>query len=181
MGYLEYCSNCGARNETRQMEERKRRVCPRCGTVHYENPRPAVTIVLVRDGGILLVKRAVAPAAGEWCLPGGFMEVRESAAEAARRELVEETSLTARELSFLGLCPYPGGIHGDLLVLGFMTEDFTGRLAPGDDALEARFFPLEQLPPVAFRCHREIIRMYRESPANNAANQNTEEIPTSDR
>ncbi|MBA7604679.1 MAG: NUDIX domain-containing protein [Calditrichaeota bacterium] len=169
MGYLKYCSSCGARNETRKLEGRRRRVCPRCGTVHYENPRPAVTVVAVRDGQILLVRRGVAPAEGQWCLPGGFMELRESAAEAARRELREETGLTASDLSFLALCPYPGGINGDLLVLAFVTEDFSGQPIPGDDARETRFFPLEQLPPVAFRCHREIIRTYLESPANRRA------------
>lgn len=105
------------------------------------------------------------------------MEVRESAAEAARRELREETSLDASDLSFLGLCPYPGGINGDLLVLAFVTEDFTGQPTPGDDALEVRSFPLEQLPPVAFRCHREIIRMYLESPADRGKDLKPGEVP----
>lgn len=163
MGYLDYCSNCGARNETRELEGRSRRVCPQCGTVHYENPRPAVTIVAVRDEQLLLVKRAVPPAEGEWCLPGGFMELRESAAQAARRELREETGLDAPDLTFLAFCPTPGGIRGDLLVFAFVSEAFTGRLAPGDDARDARFYPLADLPPVAFRCHRELISLYRES------------------
>ncbi len=175
MGYLKYCSSCGVRNETRKLDGRRRKVCPRCGTVHYENPRPAVTIVAVRDGQILLVRRAVPPAEGQWCLPGGFMEIRESAAEAARRELMEETGLTAGDLSFLALCPYPGGIKRDLLVLAFVTEDVPGQPTPGDDAREARFFPLEQLPPVAFRCHREIIRTYLESPPDRSVE--TEETP----
>jgi len=97
------------------------------------------------------------------------MELGESAAEAARRELMEETGLTTSDLSFLTLCPYPGGINGDLLVLAFVTEDFSGQPTPGDDARETSFFPLERLPPVAFSCHREIIRTYLESPANRRA------------
>jgi ADP-ribose pyrophosphatase YjhB (NUDIX family) len=111
---------------------------------------------------MLLVKRAVEPAKDKWCLPGGFMEMQESASQAAHRELVEETGLTSRDLAFLGLCPYPGGITGDLLVLGFVTEKFEGPLTPGDDASEAQFFPLEKLPRIVFRCHREIVRMYKE-------------------
>ncbi|UCH62254.1 MAG: NUDIX hydrolase [Fidelibacterota bacterium] len=166
MGYLKYCSSCGARNKIRKLEGRRRRVCPECGTVHYENPRPAVTVVAVRDGKILLVRRAVAPAEGQWCLPGGFMELRESAEEAARRELREETGLAVSNLTFMAICPYPGGIKENLLVLAFVTENFSGQPTPGDDAQETRFFPLEQLPPVAFRCHREIIRTYMESPVN---------------
>ena len=179
MNNLKYCSSCGSRNETRELEGRKRRVCPECGTVHYENPRPAVTVVAVRDERILLVKRGVPPAKGTWSLPGGFMELRESAAEAARRELAEETGLMAREMNFLGICPYPGGVRGDVLVLGFATDSLSGRPTAGDDALEAHFFPLTELPPVALRCHREIIRTYLESPANRRAG--TDESTAKDR
>ncbi len=175
MGYLKYCSVCGARNETRELEGRKRRVCPQCGSVHYENPRPAATVVAVRDGNLLLVKRAVPPAVGQWCLPGGFMELRESAADAAQRELHEETGLTVRHLSFLGVCPYPGGPKRDLLVLAYYSHDVDGSVVAGDDALEARFFPLNELPPVAFRCHREIIGMYGEITASEAAANETNE------
>lgn len=168
MGYLDYCSNCGARNETRVLEDRSRRVCPQCDTIHYENPCPAATVVAVRDEQLLLVKRAVPPAEGEWCLPGGFMELGESAAEAARRELREETGLDAPDLTFLAFCPTPGGIRGDLLVFAFVSEAFTGQLVPGDDARDAGFFPLADLPPVAFRCHRELINFYRDSPMESA-------------
>ena len=90
MAYLEYCSNCGALNETRKIDGRMRKVCPDCGTVHYHNPRPAVTVIAVQDSKLLLVKRAVEPAIGEWCLPGGFMEAGENTLESARRELLEE-------------------------------------------------------------------------------------------
>ncbi len=55
MGYLEYCSSCGSRNETRELEGRKRLICSQCGTVHYENPRPAVTVVAVRDGQTIIL------------------------------------------------------------------------------------------------------------------------------
>ncbi|MFC1583168.1 NUDIX domain-containing protein [Candidatus Neomarinimicrobiota bacterium] len=129
--------------------------------MHYENPRPAVTVVAVQNGNILLVQRAVPPALGEWCLPGGFMELRESAAEAAHRELKEETDLSAANLSLLGTCPFPGGIEQDLLVLGFVAEGIKGTIKPGDDAQDAQYFPLHDHPRVAFRCHREIIRQYQ--------------------
>jgi 8-oxo-dGTP pyrophosphatase MutT (NUDIX family) len=97
------------------------------------------------------------------------MELRESAAEAAHRELGEETGLTAGNLTLLGICPFPGGIDKDLLVLGFVSEHIIGTITPGDDAQDARFFLLSDLPPVAFRCHREIIRQYRENHVANAS------------
>ena len=161
MGHLDYCSECGALNETRELEGSPRRVCPECGTIHYDNPRPAVTVIAVENGSLLLVKRAVPPALGEWCLPGGFMELRESAADAACRELKEETGLSAGSMSLLGICPFPGGIEQDLLVLGFVAEGVEGTITPGDDAQDARYFPLHDLPKVVFRCHREIISQYQ--------------------
>ena len=168
MGHLTYCFSCGARNDTRPLEGRRRKVCPACGTIHYENPRPAVTVIAVHDSQLLLVKRAVSPARGQWCLPGGFMELQESAAEAAHRELAEETGLSAHQLALLGICPFPGGPGKDLLVLGFVSEHVSGTISPGDDAQDARFFPLDDLPPIAFRCHREIISQYRELKAGTA-------------
>lgn len=163
MTNLKYCSNCGGRNEIRKLEGCKRPVCTQCGIVHYENPRPAVTVIVVSDSSILLVKRGVPPARGSWCLPGGFMEVRESAAEAARRELAEETGLIAQELSLQDICPFPGGRQGNILVLGFLANSVSGQLTPGDDALEARFFPFDKMPKVTLKCHRELIRRFLES------------------
>jgi 8-oxo-dGTP diphosphatase len=89
------------------------------------------------------------------------MELRESAAEAAHRELKEETDLSAANLSLLGICPFPGGIEQDLLVLGFVADGINGTIKPGDDAQDARYFPLQDHPRVAFGCHREIIRLYQ--------------------
>lgn len=147
------------------VEGRTRQVCPDCEMVHYDNPHPAVTLIVPRADELLLVKRAVPPALGEWCLPGGFMEVGESAAQAGQRELAEETALKAQGLTFLKFCSKPGSIQGDLLVFAFVVRTYTGSLTPGDDALDAKFFPLSDLPPVAFGCHREFIRSYQNLPA----------------
>ena len=157
MGYLEFCSNCGARNELRALDGRRRMVCPSCETVHYVNPRPAATVLLVHDRKLLLVRRAEPPAVGQWCLPGGFLELGESAQDTARRELNEETGLGCGDLKFLAFCSRPGGLRRDLLIFSFITREFSGQLIAGDDASDARFFPLDELPPVAFLCHREMI------------------------
>ncbi|MCH7945233.1 MAG: NUDIX hydrolase [Armatimonadetes bacterium] len=57
MGYLEYCSECGQPNELQHVDGRQRRVCPNCGTVHYENPNPAATVIGIQGDQLLLVKR----------------------------------------------------------------------------------------------------------------------------
>lgn len=165
MAYLEYCSNCGERNETAVIEGRPRRYCPSCNTVHYENPRPAATVLVIQDEHLLLVKRAINPRAGWWCLPGGFMELGENTQVAAKRELLEETGLEVDNLRFLDFCSRVDGPSGHVLVFAFTTTTFEGTLRAGDDAAEAVFFPLAELPPVAFLCHEEFINIYlRKSP-----------------
>ncbi len=85
------------------------------------------------------------------------MELGESAADSARRELREETGLSCGDLQFLAFCSRPGGLRRDVLIFSFITREFEGQLIAGDDASDARFFPLAELPPVAFGCHREMI------------------------
>lgn len=160
MGHLEYCSNCGSLNRVQFTEGRERAVCTSCGTIHYENPRPAATVIGQRDGKLLLVKRAAPPAVGEWCLPGGFIEKGEMPQEAALRELKEETGLTASGLSFFQFCPFPSGLHGEVMVMAYVADSLTGTPEAGDDASEVQFFPLTELPPIAFACHVAFIDSY---------------------
>ena len=94
MGYLEFCSNCGEKNKFGKKEGNKRFYCPRCNTIHYENPKPTATLICPKNDSILLVKRAADPGKGLWGLPGGFIERGETPETGATRELLEETNLT---------------------------------------------------------------------------------------
>ena len=162
MAYLEYCSNCGERNKTGEIEGRQRHYCPSCKTIHYENPRPAATVLVIQDDQLLLVKRAVEPRAGWWCLPGGFMEIGENTIAAAKRELLEETALEVDNLQFLDFCSRVDGPSGDVVVFAFTTTVYRGVMSAGDDASDVAFFPISDLPPVAFLCHQELINVYRQ-------------------
>lgn len=66
-----------------------------------EHPRVGVLAVVRRDGRLLLVKRRNPPDAGKWGFPGGAQELGETVAEAARRELAEETGVEAVPLGIL--------------------------------------------------------------------------------
>lgn len=153
-----YCPYCAGRTRQRYAEGLSRAWCPACDRILYENPVPATCVVLHSGGQILLVKRKFAPRAGEWCLPGGFMELEEQPAEAALRELAEETGLKGRITRFLGALATPGAIYSGLLILGYAAEIIQGEPIPGDDALEVVWFDQEELPPVAFDSHAEFIR-----------------------
>ena len=90
-----YCPYCGLAATRRMWEERIRRYCHNCNLPLYDNPVPAVcAVVSDQRKRLLLVQRKVAPQRGEWCLPGGFMELDETPEAAALRELAEETGLS---------------------------------------------------------------------------------------
>lgn len=68
-------------------------VCDSCGYIHYRNPTPVAGTIPVTDGGVWLLRRAVAPRIGYWTFPAGFMELGETVEEAAVRETREELNL----------------------------------------------------------------------------------------
>jgi len=111
--------------------------------------------VVIRDEKVLLIKRRNPPPG--WALPGGFIDYGESAEAAAARELGEETGLHANKLRLLGVYSEPGrDPRFHTLTVAYLAEA-EGDLMPGDDASEAKWFPVDRLPePIAFD-HRQII------------------------
>ena len=124
----------------------------------YDYPRPAVTadcVVFGVDGKslqILLVKRGNEPFKGGWAFPGGFMNMDETVEECAVRELYEETGLKINRLKQLGCF---SDVHRDprgrVVSVAFYALATPADVWGGDDASEARWFALEEVPhPLAF-------------------------------
>ena len=132
----------------------------------YKYPRPAVTADCVVIGSaadssryVLLIQRGNEPYKGCWALPGGFMDMDETLEQCALRELKEETGLTPSgditELkSFSTVDRDP---RGRTITVAFLIEMPMTEAKGGDDAADARWFPLNELPPLAFD-HDEIIK-----------------------
>jgi 8-oxo-dGTP diphosphatase len=110
--------------------------------------------VLDRHDRLLLVQRKVAPRIGEWCLPGGFMELDETPEAAALRELLEETGLTGRVEGLIGLKAAPNRIYQTVLVAGYRVAPLGEQIHAGDDAMAVHWFSNQELPPIAFGSHR---------------------------
>jgi 8-oxo-dGTP diphosphatase len=112
-------------------------------------------VCLARDGGqlrVLLIERNHPPFAGCWAIPGGFVDENESLEDAARRELLEETTLSGVTIEQFGAYGDPGRDPRGHTV----TVAFIARLAEctpvvgSDDAARAEWFPVDELPPLAF-------------------------------
>lgn len=130
----------------------------------YEYPRPAVTVdaaVLVKKNGeisILLIERKHDPYQGCYALPGGFVEEDETLEEAIARELQEETNLTLNNMQQFRAYSRPDrDPRGRTISVIFVSllDAFPAAVA-GDDAASIKWFPLGQLPELAFD-HGEIV------------------------
>ena len=152
-----YCPQCGAQVELQNKEGRNRPVCSACGHIIYVNPIPAAALVVLEKNRALLTLRDVEPKMGEWCLPGGFLEWGESPEEGARRELFEETGLTAEELSLVGVYNSVTGARLHVLLVAYRVTSWTGAPAAGDDASEVRWFDIDSVPTLAFAVHEKAL------------------------
>ncbi len=133
----------------------------------YDYPRPAVTadcVVFAEDEqeglSVLLIERLNDPFKGYWAFPGGFLEMGETLPEAASRELKEETGLiiSAEKLKEVGcFSAVNRDPRGRVVSIAFTVLTDKAPVTGRDDARKAEWFPVSQLPPLAFD-HGEILQ-----------------------
>ena len=132
----------------------------------YKYPHPAVTTDCVIFGydvkeglSVLLVERGIEPYKGCWAFPGGFMNIDEDAETGARRELREETGL---ETAFIEQFGCFTEVNRDprerVITIAFYALVRKAEVQGGDDAAAARWFPIGDVPPLAFD-HDRILRV----------------------
>jgi len=141
---LHYCPSCGAPLIVRLLpsEDRPRLLCDR-GHILYVNPKLVVGVIPERRGKILLMRRAIEPRLGFWTYPGGFLELDETVEECAAREAKEETGVTVRIDDVVGVYSRPSIGIVSIVYRGRVRG---GRVDPGREALEARWFDPEDIP-----------------------------------
>ncbi len=161
---FKFCPRCGGGLSLFREGEMPRMRCPSCGFIEYHNPAPAAGI-LVLDGEerILLVKRRFEPYKGGWTIPSGYVEYDEDVRETAVRELKEETGVDVEIDALHAVESAFDDPRGNTLLVVFRGHIADGSVRAGDDAEEARFFPLDRLPEIAFECQRRIIGRLREN------------------
>jgi ADP-ribose pyrophosphatase YjhB (NUDIX family) len=138
--------------------------CPRCDFVDYQNPKPCVNILIIKGDRLLLARRRDEPAKGEWDIPGGFIEARESAEEAAVREALEETTLHVRVTEYLGSVPDAYGARQiPTLNFCYLVEVLSGEPRAQSDVESLAWFSLDNLPDkLAFEHQTRVIAMLRQ-------------------
>jgi 8-oxo-dGTP diphosphatase len=125
------------------------------GKYIYAWPRPMVAadaVVFAFCAGkakLLLVNRRNEPFKGQWCLPGGFVDIDEELDDAVARELAEETALTGVKLEQVhsfGKCGRdPRGRVITVTYMGIVKEG-EAKVKAGDDAAKAKWFDIDKLP-----------------------------------
>ena len=131
----------------------------------YNYPHPAVTadclVFAHSDEGmkLLLIQRKNEPCKGKWAFPGGFMDIDETTIDAARRELKEETGLVVGELHRVGIFD---AVDRDpreriITVAYYTILDKPAEVSGLDDAAQAKWFSLTELPDLAFD-HKDILQ-----------------------
>lgn len=120
----------------------------------------ADVVVTTTDGRVLLIERGWDPFKGQWALPGGHVDPGETSRAAAARELAEEAGVHAApgELVQLGVFDQPDrDPRGRYVTVAYQLTVIPGTpIEAGDDATRAQWWPLSDLPPLAFD-HADII------------------------
>lgn len=131
----------------------------------YRYPHPAVTtdcVIFGFDGErlqVLLIERGIEPFKGRWAFPGGFIKMDETAEQGALRELKEETGMENAYIQQFHTFSNPNRDPRErVITIAYYALVKIQEVQGGDDAASARWFPLDEIPPLAFD-HDYMLRM----------------------
>lgn len=156
----EYCRRCGspARRVIPEGDSLPRATCASCGAVEYDNPKVVVACPLYEGDRILWVRRTYEPYAGCWALPAGFLELGETLAEAACREVLEETRLrvSPEDLTLYGVLSLPDVEQVYIALAGPLPNHDYG---PTPEASEVRMISRDEISSVALGYPEPTLRL----------------------
>ncbi|MGE4159394.1 MAG: NUDIX hydrolase [Planctomycetota bacterium] len=130
-----FCPYCGGALETRRppLDTKDRLICTRCGQIHYLNPKPTVKGAVMKEGKILMVRRAEEPGIGSWDLPGGYLEWGEDPEPGLVREIEEEVGIKVEIVKLAGVYQRVWGVAShniSILNLAYLCRWVSGEAKP---------------------------------------------------
>ncbi|MCB9101977.1 MAG: NUDIX hydrolase [Anaerolineales bacterium] len=158
-----YCPRCRAAMVNRPVYGRVRRVCsdPTCKFVQFIDPKVTAAVMALKDGRVLMVRRTMAPGRGQWCFPGGFMEIGETPQQTAARECREESGYEVEITRLIDVFYYED-YRGSGVLIMYKGHVIGGQPQTGDDSDQVGFFGPDDLPDLAFDTNRQAIALWQE-------------------
>ncbi|HEC11773.1 MAG TPA: NUDIX domain-containing protein [Acidiferrobacteraceae bacterium] len=165
---MNYCGECGARLSIRipKGDHLPRSVCDQCNTIHYQNPKIVAGCIPTWNDKILFCKRAIEPRWGLWTLPAGFMENKETTAEAAARETREEANAIIENMALYSVFSLP---HISQVYMMYRGQLKDGLASPGEESLEVALLNEDAIPwdRLAFPVIEKTLRLFLEDRRQN--------------
>ena len=124
-------------------DNRTRLICPECGYIRYENPKIVVGAVCTWEDRVLLCRRAIEPRRGHWTIPAGYLELDETSAEGAAREVWEEAQARVEVGNLIGVFDIP---HISQVYVIYQARMTAPECAAGPESAEVALFPWGDIP-----------------------------------
>jgi ADP-ribose pyrophosphatase YjhB (NUDIX family) len=165
---VRFCPVCASRLELRSLgdyADAHHPVCVECGFTLWQNPKPVVDALVLRDRGdqvdLLLGRRTSEPARGQWDTPGGFVDIGDRLEEVVRRECQREFGVDVEVGEMIGA--FDDDFQGTQVVtIVYMCRYVSGQPQPlGPPVSDVRWFPLDELPPIAVPVIEQAIERLR--------------------
>jgi ADP-ribose pyrophosphatase YjhB (NUDIX family) len=144
--HARFCPLCAGEMAERPVapDNRRQKVCKLCGFVSFQGPKLVAGCLVVGAGKILLLRRAIKPGLGFWTFPGGYVDLGETAAQAAVRETAEEVGVKVTLGELLGV--YFDPIKPKEAVTVYRADPEIGAPKTSEEASEVRYFQPDQIP-----------------------------------
>jgi 8-oxo-dGTP diphosphatase len=143
-----YCKSCGHKTSEQDIDGALRIYCSNCKYIDFIDPKVvAVAIIINENDELLLVKRNIEPAIGEWAFPSGYVDNKEAVENAVVREVKEETNLDIGVEKLIGVYSNSGN---PVILIVYSTFPVGGELRSGAECQEVKWFRLDNIPKLPF-------------------------------
>ena len=162
MELYRHCPYCGNSLILATIDNQQVKKCQNCEFIFWNNPKPVVSIVIHKNGKVLLLKRTYEPFKNYWVLPGGYITYSETPQAAVKREAKEEAGIEVEIQGIVGVYRIdndPRGVGIDIIFYG--TTD--GVVTLSNEDTEWKYFSPSILPERIAYKHREAIEEWHEN------------------